>query len=343
MRCRVKELMRWRTRAVASFSLLFLLIASGFVAYDVYGLVYRPMPANASIIAQPLILCLEKNMSAASFVHTLVRNYLIQSPRLFLLMIRLQGLSNQLKAGIYQIKPGETAYQFLKRVVDGDCLRLPFQIIEGTTLNNTLDVVEHLPYLFQNKNVITKIAGEHASAEGLLLADTYYYDAGSNALNVLMTAHNALMNCLDKAWVSRTENLPYKSSYELLIAASIIEKESAKADEKRLISGVIVNRLQKRMQLQMDPTVIYALGSQYKGALTHQNLSVDSLYNTYKHYGLPPTPIAMVGKDSIDAAAHPTLTPYLYFVARGDGTHQFSETYEDQRKAISTLKSKKSN
>lgn len=334
-------LSRCMRRALFGFVLLCLLTVAGVVAYDVCGLVYRPMPANASITAQPLILCLEKNMSAANFVHTLARNDLIQSPRLFLLMIRLQGLSHLLKAGIYQIKPGETAYLFLKRVVDGDCLRLPFQIIEGTTLNNTIDVVDHLPYLLQNKDVMAKIAGDHASAEGLLLADTYYYDAGSNALNVLMTAHNALTNFLDKAWVSRSENLPYKSSYELLIAASIIEKESAKADEKRLISGVIVNRLQKRMQLQMDPTVIYALGSEYTGTLTHQNLSVDSPYNTYKHYGLPPTPIAMVAKDSIDAAAHPAITSYLYFVARGDGTHQFSESYEDQRKAISTLKDRK--
>ena len=328
-------------KAIVSLLLLLLLIGYGCVAYDYYGLVYRAMPINANGIAKPLILCLEKKMTATSFVQTLERNYLIQSPRLFLLIIRVQGLSNQLKAGIYQIKPGETASQFLLRVVQGDVLRLPFQIIEGTTLTNVVDVVQHLPYLLQSSDPLTKIAGDHPSAEGLLLADTYHYDAGSNSDVLFTMAHDAMTIFLNQAWANRAPNLPYKTPYDMLIAASIIEKESAKPDEKRLISGVIVNRIQRRMQLQMDPTVIYALSSRYVGRLSHEDLSIDSPYNTYKHYGLPPTPIAMVGKDAIDAAAHPASTPYLYFVARGDGHHQFSETYIEQKKAISTYQNHK--
>jgi len=328
-------------KAILALLLLLLLIGYGVVAFDYYGLVYRAMPSPANGTAQPLILCLEKKMTATNFVYTLKRNYLIQSPRLFLLMIRVQGLSNQLKAGIYQIKPGETASHFLFRVVQGDVLKLPFQIIEGTTLKNVVDVVQHLPYLIQGSDPLPKIADDHQSAEGLLLADTYYYDAGSKSDFLLMNPHDALMLFLNQAWANRAPNLPYKTPYDMLIAASIIEKEAGNPDEKRLISGVIINRLQSRMKLQMDPTVIYALGSQYVGTLSHENLSVDSPYNTYKHYGLPPTPIAMVGKDAIDAAAHPAVTPYLYFVARGDGRHQFSETYVEQQKAISTYQHRK--
>ena len=126
----------------------------------------------------------------------------------------------------------------------------------------------------------------------------------------------------------------------MLIAASIIEKETAVPQERKLISGVVINRLNKHMPLQMDPTVIYAMGDTYKGSLTHEDLSINSPYNTYQNRGLPPTPIAMVGKEAIDAAAHPQLSNYLYFMARGDGTHQFSQTYEEQKQAINQYKGK---
>ena len=320
-------------KLTVSCALALLLMGGLITAFKLNHLLYQPLPKIANG-TQPFIIQLNKNTSAVSFVYLLKRNQLIQSPRLLLLYIRLHGFSKHLKAGVYEIKAGETARQLLQHVLDGDVFVLPFRITDGTTQHNVTVQLEHLPYLTQQADDWAAIAAGHLSAEGLLLADTYHYEAGSRSAHLLLTAHTNLMQFLDKCWATRNANLPYKTPYEMLIAASIIEKEASKPDEKRLISGIIVNRLLKRMPLQMDPTVIYALGVQYKGKLTHQDLSIDSPYNTYKHYGLPPTPIAMVGRDAIDAAAHPTPTQYLYFVASGDGSHHFSETYVQQREAI---------
>ena len=188
----------------------------------------------------------------------------------------------------------------------------------------------------------SSIQDHHINAEGLLLADTYQYNAGSTSKTLLKQAHHNLIQYLDGVWKSRDPNLPYKTPYELLTAASIIEKETALASERQLISGVVVNRLKKGMPLQMDPTVIYSLQEKYTGKLSHNDLQVDSPYNSYKHRGLPPGPIAMVGKDSINAAAHPQWSNYLYFVARGDGGHHFSETYVQQINAINKYQHKDS-
>lgn len=314
------------------FASLFVFII-GYLLFvlDFYGLIYRPMPVPAG---HSVIIHFDKNASASTFVRILKLEHLIRSHRLFLMLIRLQGLSNKLKAGIYEIKPGETAQAFLMRVVHGDVLVLSFRIIEGSNLNNLKRDIKNACYLIQDDTALAQIAGAYPSAEGLFLADTYRYAAGSNEKALLMNANQMLQQVLQKAWETRERDLPYQSSYDMLIAASILEKETALPKEKRLISGVIVNRLRKHMPLQMDPTVIYALGEHYHDTLKHQDLNVDSPYNTYLHQGLPPTPIAMVSKDAIEAAAHPIPSKYLYFVARGDGSHQFSETYEEQRNAI---------
>ena len=319
-------------------SALALVIATVFfISYAAFNLYYCPMLPQS---AAKLVIPLDKKTSATSFANDLKARHLITSSRLFVLSIRVQGLSIKLKAGFYELKPYESAQQFLMRVVKGDVLILPFQIIEGTTQNIVASQLLSLPYITLQPHDWDVIRGDHLSAEGLLLAETYYYEAGTSSETLLMTAHTSLMQTLNHAWEKREPSLPYKNAYEMLTAASIIEKEAAKSDEQHLVSSVIVNRLKKRMPLQMDPTVIYALGTQYQGRLTHQDLSVDSPYNTYKHYGLPPTPIAMVGKDAIEAAAHPAKTSYLYYVARGDGGHSFSETYEQQKKAILLFKNR---
>lgn len=316
-------------------ALLFLgIILSG----QIYGLLYRPMLAQST--DRPVVIIVAKNSSAVTFVHDLAQKRLIHSSRLFLLFIRYKGYANQLKAGIYEIQPGETPLALLHHVMNGDVMRLPFRITDGTTQRNIASQIDQAPYLTQESDAWQKIAANYPSPEGLLLADTYHYDAGSKSTDLLMTARQSLLHYLNDAFEKRDVNLPYKTPYDLLIAASIIEKESSKPSDRRLIASVIANRLHIRMPLQMDPTVIYALGSRYNGKLKHEDMGVDSPYNTYKHYGLPPTPIAMVGKDAIDAAAHPATTHYLYFVASGNGCHHFSETYEQQRKAISDYKVK---
>jgi UPF0755 protein len=319
-------------KLIASFFVA-LLLAFIALSYKFYTILHDPFPANGSSTAQ--IIRLDKHASAASFVHELYRRNMIKFPRIVLLWIRVQGYASQLKAGVYEIKPGESLQDLLSHIIAGDVVVLPFRIIEGTTQRTIALQLSSSPYLIQQTDAWEKIAEGHPSAEGLLMADTYNYDADTMSGALLMTAHQSLMLFLQDAFDKRASDLPYKTPYELLIAASIIENEAADSDEQRLISGVIVNRLRQHMPLQMDPTVIYAMGPRFQGKLTHQDLSVDSPYNTYNHYGLPPTPIAMVGRAAIIAAAHPTPSKYLYYVATGDGRHHFSETYDQQRQAIS--------
>lgn len=320
----------WLQR-VLIFFLLLVLVWISILGFNLYRLYHQPMTLDNSSSS---VVRFDPSMSATSLAHILKSQHLIKSEPLFLALVRAENLSQRLKAGVYQVKPGETCLQFLHRVAAGDVMIESFQIIEGTTLRQVSDNLKKAAYLNSKDTDWTVIAGQNPSAEGLLLADTYQYNAGSQRRELLAHAHSNLMKHLNNSWQNRTEGLPYKTPYELLIAASILEKETAVSTEKRLISGVIVNRLNKKMPLQMDPTVIYALGEAYTGKLTHENMRIDSPYNSYRYRGLPPTPIAMVGKDAIDAAAHPELTDYLYFVARGDGTHEFSVTYEQQKAAI---------
>lgn len=306
------------------------LIIVGFLTYQTYAIISKPMLADDQA---PLIIDIKPHSSAHEVVDILYAQKLIPSKRFFLQLINFEGLSHRIKAGVYQVKAKESAQEFLSRIVAGDVLVLPFQIIEGSTVQQISTHLTAAPYLtYQPED--WSVLGQDKTAEGLLLADTYNYDAGSSAKNILQTAHAKLQAYLDKAWASRSPGLPYKNAYELLIAASILEKETALPKERALIAGVIVNRLKKHMPLQMDPTVIYALGAGYTGKLSHSDLSIDSPYNTYRYPGLPIAPIAMVGKLAIDAAAHPTPSDYLYFVAKGDGSHQFSKTYDAQKSAI---------
>ena len=301
------------------------------LSWDIYRVVKAPLRLKNN---DAMIISLDRTASAYQFVRILKEHQLIDSTKIFLLMIRTQGLAHQLKAGVYQIKPGETASQLLDRVVKGDVVTQNFPIIAGTTQQKIAKDLILATYLEYHPEDWSSIKEAHPNAEGLVLADTYQYRGGSRSNVLLDQAHQNLMNYLDASWSNRIPDLPYRTPYELLIAASIIEKETAIPEERSLISGVMVNRLKKKMPLQMDPTVIYALGHRYKGKLSHKDLLIDSPYNSYRYRGLPPTPIAMVGKNALDAAAHPKLSKYLYFVAKGDGQHQFSETYEQQKQAI---------
>lgn len=314
------------TGIILSFFVLVLILS-----WNLYPLFRVPMTSKDT--PSPIVR-IDRSVTASKFVHLLEEKKLIQSPRIFLMLIRIEGVANKIRAGTYQIKQGETATQLLSRVVAGDVLTQKFTIIAGTTQHKVANDLMHAEHLTYRPDDWAYVRGNHPHAEGLLLADTYQYSSGSNTDTILKQAHNSLMSYLNKAWLDRAPNLPYKTPYELLIAASIIEKESAQSQERKIIGGVLVNRLNKGMPLQMDPTVIYGLSTDYKGKLYRKDLLVITPYNTYRYKGLPPTPIAMVGKEVIDAAAHPQLSNYLYYVSKGDGTHQFSESYEQQRHAI---------
>lgn len=317
--------------------ILFSVILCLILCLTVFIRIERPLIPKQGT---PVIISLDRSTSASQFVQTLKEKHLISNSGPLLMVIRYMGLSSKLQAGVYQIKPGETAFQLLRRLVAGDVLTQNFTVIAGTTEQKVAQDLLKAPYLNYHSQDWSLIQGKHPNAEGLLFADTYQYRGGSDSKSLLEQAHHNLIHYLHVSWTSRDPNLPYKDPYELLIAASIIEKETAVPEERKLISGVVVNRLGKKMPLQMDPTVIYALGLSYTGKLRHQDLYVDSPYNTYRYRGLPPTPISMVGKEALDAAAHPQRSNYLYFVAKGDGRHQFSETYEEQRRAINQYQRK---
>ncbi|MGQ3890975.1 endolytic transglycosylase MltG [Legionella sp. CNM-4043-24] len=291
---------------------------------------HRPMFESG----EPVIIEVKPNSSASTLANTLYEKKLISSQRMFLYFIKWTGSAGHLKAGVYQVLPGQSVQNVIDRIVAGDVLKLPFRIIEGSNLTQVISNLQGAPWLNYNASDWTFLPLQYRSAEGLLLADTYSYNAGTDARSLLKNANSQLLQELEKNWNDRSADLPYKTSYEMLIVASILEKEASLPAERALISGVVLNRLQKNMPLQMDPTVIYALGTAYNGKLHHRDLSIDSPYNTYRYRGLPPTPIAMVGKGSLYAAAHPQKSKYLYFVAKGDGTHIFSETYAEQREAI---------
>ena len=313
------------------------LLTAAFFTFNIISLITNPILADGR---QPIQFQIKNNSNAITFVNTLYQLNLIRSKKMFLSLMRIQGYTNRLKAGIYEIKPGMSAQQLLEMVVNAKVLVETFRIIEGTKLEQVGENLKLAPYLDYKPEDLNAIKGQYPSAEGLLLADTYNYDAGDKAQSLLKTANNSLLVYLESAWQTRSPGLPYKTAYEMLTAASILEKETAEARERKIIAGIIVNRLKRNMPLQMDPTVIYAMGKHFKGNLSHNDLSIISPYNTYHNRGLPPTPIAMVGKEAIDAAAHPQQSNYLYFVAKGDGTHEFSANYNQQKKAIQRYKYK---
>lgn len=316
---------------IALYGLALCTVIAGIVGLELYHTVYQPIPLKNH---ESVIIRVDKSTTATALIRMMHAQGWIRSIPLWTYLLQIQDLSGKLRAGIYQVIPGESVQDLLLRIVAGDVLRKNFMIRPGSTVSQISESLQTAPYLTYQASDWTPLRAQHAVPEGLLFADTYSYDAGSNAKDLLLRAHAQLEKMLDHAWLSRDPVLPYQNPYELLIVASILEKEAAIPMERRLISGVIINRLKHHMLLQMDPTVIYALGDDYKGTLTHEQMMIDSPYNTYRYQGLPPTPIAMVSADALDAASHPKVSTYLYFVAKGDGSHEFNTTYAKHREAI---------
>ena len=251
------------------------------------------------------------------------------------LVAKLDPSLTDIKAGMYKLVPG-TALGAFRQVSQGQVHEFTFTIIEGDALHQVLKRLSQAPYLQNPLAWGDKFAGKELTSEleGQFYPDTYYYHAYESAEDVLRRAYNKMNNELDLAWQKRSEDIPLKSPYEALILASIIEKETALVSESPLIGSVFVNRLNKGMRLQTDPTVIYGIGPDFNGDITHADLRKKTPYNTYRIDGLPPTPIAMPSKRSLLAAVNPQQSDYYYFVARGDGSHHFSTHLTEHNRAV---------
>ncbi|EJK2115455.1 endolytic transglycosylase MltG [Vibrio navarrensis] len=257
------------------------------------------------------------------------------------LLPKLYPELTQIKAGTYQIRPEMSLYDVLVLFNEGKEHQFSITFVEGSQFKEWIAQIANEPYLIHKleglseEEIAKQLDVPYTKLEGLFLAETYHYTMGTSDIELLKRAHSKLNKILDKHWQSRQEKLPLQSAYEALILASIIEKETAIDDERERIASVFINRLNKGMRLQTDPTVIYGLGEHYDGNIRKKDLRTPTPYNTYVINGLPPTPIAMAGEASIQAALNPEKNShYLYFVASGKGGHVFSKTLAEHNSAV---------
>ena len=253
---------------------------------------------------------------------------------------KLLGVEKFIQEGEYLLTPRITLSELVNKMVTGDRHQYKITFIEGWRLDQVMEELRSLSTIdHQIENYdsgqIAKLLGLNVdSAEGMFFPDTYFFTRNTSDLEILKRANLKLNKVLDSSWKTRAAGLPFKTSYEALILASIIEKESSSNTERNVISSVFLQRINLGMRLQSDPTVIYGMGRRYEGNLTRKNLSEVTAYNTYRIDGLPPTPISLAGKSSIEASLNPSDSTFLYFVSRGDGTHYFSETLSEHNNAV---------
>ncbi len=247
----------------------------------------------------------------------------------------------EIKSGEYRFRDGMNAREILEQVAAGRVVEYPLRFVEGWTFRQLLDEMAKAPNLAHtlkgksHAEIMTELGAPGLHPEGRFYPDTYFYASGQSDLVILRRAYERMQARLQREWENRDADLPLRSADEALVLASIIEKETARSEERQLIAGVFINRLNKRIRLGTDPTVIYGLGEKFDGNLRKKDLLTDTPYNTYTRHGLPPTPIALPGGESVYAAVHPEKTQALYFVSRGNGSHEFSDSLEAHNRAVS--------
>lgn len=261
-------------------------------------------------------------------------------PEALVMLGKVMRTETTIKAGSYAISPGITPLGLLRKLTSGDVSQAEIKLIEGWTFRQWREKLDAHPDLRHDTRglgedeILRRLEVAAPRLEGLLFPDTYLFDKQSSDLDLLARAYRASKKRLENEWNQRVPGLPYKTPYEALIMASIVEKETGRDGDRPQIAAVFVNRLRLGMLLQTDPTVIYGLGERFDGNLRKRDLQTDTPYNTYTRAGLPPTPIAMPGVASLRAALNPARSDVLYFVARGDGSSQFSRTLEEHNRAV---------
>ena len=258
----------------------------------------------------------------------------------FELLARAHGKVRDIKAGSYEILQPVTPLELLQKLTRGDVTQAEVRLLEGWTFAQFRAALDASPHLrhettgMSDADILARLNVTEMHPEGLFFPDTYLFGKGASDLAVLRRSYGAMARHLKEEWEARDTTVPYRSPYEALIMASIIEKETGQAGERDMIGGVLVNRLRIGMRLQVDPTIIYGLGAAFDGNLKRSHLLEDGPYNTYTRAGLPPTPIAMPGLASLRAAVRPGKTDAMYYVSRNDGSSHFSRTLEEHNRAV---------
>lgn len=327
--------------------LLLIVIAAaavGFGYYDYSKYLEQPI----AVPEDQRLFTVEPGWSAKRVSNSLTQKGLVTKPYWFDLYARLSGKASQLKSGEFVLDQSVTVPGLFETFTTGRTVQYSHSIIEGSNYKQVREQLKSAEILEQTLGddvdgaaLMELLGSAGVHPEGQFFSDTYSYPRNSSDLDYLQRAHNALKKILEEEWAAREADLPLNSAYEALILASIVEKETAVPEERPLIAGVFHSRLRKKMRLQTDPTVIYGMGDAYDGNIRRKDLTTDTPYNTYTRAGLPPTPISMVGRDAIHAVLHPTPTQALYFVAKGDGSHQFSETLEQHNAAVAKYQLKR--
>lgn len=316
--------------------LLLALVAVALLAGGVAWLAHRPLDvaggrADFTIARGSTVRAAAQAMAAAGVP---------VQPDLFYWLARFTGKGRQIQAGSYEITSGIDTWRLLEKLSSGDVSQRALRLTEGWTFAQMRAAIDAHPDLAHDTAGITdveilrRIGATEASPEGLFFPDTYLFDLRSSDVDLYRRAYGEMKQRLARAWAGRAEGLPLNDPYEALTLASIVEKETGRHEDRLLVASVFVNRLRIGMRLQTDPTVIYGLGAAFDGNLRRDDLNRDGPYNTYTRAGLPPTPIAMPGMASLDAVLRPADSEYLYFVARGDGSSEFSRRLEDHNRAV---------
>ena len=292
----------------------------------------------------PILFSIEPGSGVRGAAEAISRQTAAQNvsvnPLLLEFLARLTGKGKRIKAGNYALKPGTTPLRLLAQLARGEFAQESLAVIEGWTFHQMREAIakhaalKHDTVLLTDAQLLAKITTDFTVPEGLFFPDTYLFGKGISDLIIYRQAHAMMLKKLDTAWQKRDPSLPYKTPYEALTMASIIEKETGQRAERTMIAGVFVNRLRKGMLLQTDPTVIYGMGDTYHGTIHKRDLVTDTPFNTYTRAGLPPSPIALPGKAALAAALNPEKTDALYFVARGDGSSIFSNDLDAHNRAV---------
>jgi UPF0755 protein len=301
------------------------------VRYPLHDLPLKNSPVQFSI---------SPGSSLRSAAQQMVDAGVLKSRLPFEILTRLFGDARNIKAGNYEVEKGLTPLELMVKLTRGNAAALSITFVEGWTFRQMRKALDDHPGLshesqpLSDTEILQRLNAAYPSPEGIFFPDTFHFGHGVSDLNILRRSHQLMQKHLAAQWEERAPGLPLANPYEALILASIIEKETGKAVERSLISAVFVNRLKAGMKLQTDPTVIYGLGELFDGNLRKVDLTSDGPYNTYTRGGMPPTPIAMPGLASLRAALNPAQSDALYFVARGDGSSQFSRNLEDHDRAV---------